>query len=499
MGAEVTGTTFTREDRTRFRDRVLRGTEAIDRMLADGLFTDRSTQPDPLLGMEVELNLVDAQMNPAMCNQAILSDLASDTYESELGQFNIELNLDPQPLKASHAMDFADDLRSALNRLESMAAEHGAHTVMIGMLPTLTAAQFEKQWLSQSNRYEQLEEQIFAARGEDLLIDIEGSAFDGAAEELHVVTGTILPEAACTSIQLHLRLAPEDFANHWNAAQAFAGVQVALAANSPFLDHKALWHETRLPLFTQATDIRPIELKNQGVRPRVWFGERWINSIFDLFEENTRYFPALLPESSPIDPLDELDAGRVPELTELKMHNGTIWRWNRPVYDTVGGHPHVRIENRTLPSGPTLIDMMANAGFFYGAITSLAREDRPIWTRMSFGAAEENLIAGGRDGMDARLYWPSAGWVCPDELTHRILLPHADHGLQVLGVDSDVRDQLLTVIEGRCATRQNGASWQRRRVSERETAGETRADAIVGMLREYLDRMHDGDPVHTWD
>lgn len=291
-------------------------------MLSEGLFTDRSAQPEPLLGMEVELNLVDSQMHPAMCNRAILADLASDTYETELGQFNIELNLDPRPLRASHAMDFADDLRAALNRLEAMAAQHGAHTVMIGMLPTLTAAHFDQQWLSQSNRYERLEEQIFAARGEDLLLDIEGSAFRGDVEELHVVTGTILPEAACTSMQLHLRLAPEDFANHWNAAQAFAGAQVALAANSPFLDHKALWHETRLPLFSQATDIRPVELKNQGVRPRVWFGERWINNIFDLFEENTRYFPALLPESSAIDPLDELDAGASPNSPSSRCTTG---------------------------------------------------------------------------------------------------------------------------------------------------------------------------------
>ncbi len=143
--------------------------------------------------------------------------------------------------------------------------------------------------------------------------------------------------------------------------------------------------------------------------------------------------------------------------------------------------------------------MMANAGFFYGVITALAHEDRPIWTRMSFDAAEQNLTAGGRDGIDARLYWPGAGWISPDELTHRILLPHADHGLTLLGVDADVRDQLLTVIEGRCATKQNGASWQRRRVAERQSAGETRVDAIAGMLREYIDRMHSGDPVHTWD
>src|SRR5690606_34109400 len=159
-------------------------------------------------------------------------------------------------------------------------------------------------------------------------------------ERLRTFAQSILPEAACTSVQLHLQVAPEEFAAHWNAAQCMAGVQVALGANSPFLAGKALWHESRIPLFAQATDTRPYELRNQGVRPRVWFGERWIESVLDLFDENSRYFTALLPEVSGIDPMAELDAGRVPELRELQMHNGTIYRWNRPVYDISDGHPH---------------------------------------------------------------------------------------------------------------------------------------------------------------
>src|SRR4029077_1242902 len=168
-------------------------------------------------------------------------------------------------------------------------------------------------------------------------------------------------EAACTSMQLHLQTSPDDFPTYWNAAQSIAGIQLALCANSPFLFGKELWAETRIGLFEQATDTRSEELKTQGVRPRVWFGERWINSIFDLFEENVRYFPALLPISSDEDPVAVLESGGTPQLGELRLHNGTIYRWNRPVYDVVDGLPHLRVENRVLSAGPTGAEPLATA------------------------------------------------------------------------------------------------------------------------------------------
>ena len=207
---------------------------------------------------------------------------------------------------------------------------------------------------------------------------------------------TIAPEAACTSTQFHLQVSPQDYAAHWNAAQCIAGVQLALGANSPFLFGKELWRETRIALFEQATDTRPLELKAQGVRPRVWFGERWITSIFDHFEENVRYFPSLLPVCEEEDPVDVLDRGDIPQLAELRMHNGTVYRWNRPVYDVLRGRPHLRVENRVLPAGPTIVDVFANGAFYYGLLRTLAAQDRPVWSQMSFAAAEENFEEGAR-------------------------------------------------------------------------------------------------------
>ena len=253
---------------------------------------------------------------------------------------------------------------------------------------------------------------------------------------------------------------PEDFARHWNAAQAIAGIQLAVGANSPFFFGKELWRETRIALFEQATDTRPEELKAQGVRPRVWFGERWITSIFDLFEENVRYFPALLPLLDDEDPVAVLERGDTPALGELKLHNGTVYRWNRPVYEVVRGRPHVRVENRVLPSGPTVVDMLANAAFYYGLVRALVENERPMWSQMSFSAAEDNLHAGARDGLDARVYWPGVGDVPVTELVLRRLLPLAHEGLERYGVDPHARDRLLGIIERRCVEEANGATWQ---------------------------------------
>ncbi|MGH3915215.1 MAG: glutamate--cysteine ligase, partial [Pseudonocardiaceae bacterium] len=238
--------------------------------------------------------------------------------------------------------------------------------------------------------------------------------------------------------------------------------------------------------------------RNQGVRPRAWFGERWINSIFDLFEENVRYFPPLLPEAGDEDPLAALAEGTIPSLSELRLHNSTIWRWNRPVYDVAEGIPHVRIENRVLPAGPTVIDMVANAAFFFGAMRGLTELERPVYQQMPFRAAEENLYAGARLGMEALLYWPGLGWTSPDALVLHTLLPVAHHGLRSCGVSDAARELYLGVIERRCVTRRTGATWQWETVQTLGDRGADRPAALVDMLSHYIEHMHSNQPVHSW-
>ena len=489
MGQELKHAEFSREHRREYRRKVQLCLDVFETMLAQSSFDFEK----PLTGMEIECNLVDAEYQPAMNNSEVLEAIADPAYQTELGAYNIEFNVPPRRLPGRAALDLEDDVRASLNAAEAKAGTDGSHIVMIGILPTLMPEHLTGHWMSESTRYQAHNDSIFTARGEDIMIDIAGP------ERLSLQTASIAPESACTSMQLHLQVSPADFANNWNAAQVLAGPQLALGANSPYFFGHHLWAETRIELFTQATDTRPDELKAQGVRPRVWFGERWITSIFDLFEENVRYFPSLLPQLSDEDPVAELAAGRTPKLSELRLHNGTVYRWNRPVYDIVKGRPHLRVENRVLPAGPTVLDMMANAAFYYGMLRSLSEEDRPLWTKMSFAAAEANFVAAAQHGIDARLYWPGVGEVTPDELVLRRLLPMADEGLRRWEVAAEVRDRYLGVIEGRAKTGRNGAVWQSTTVTALQDRGLSRPEALAEMLRLYCERMHSNEPVHTWD
>jgi hypothetical protein len=422
MGEDVRRRSFTREDRQRYREKVRRCLDVLARMLAESRFDFER----PLTGMEVELNLVDADGRPSLRNAEVLERIADPAFVAELGRFNLEINVPPRPLGPDGAVRYEQEVRDALNAADRRAREIGAHMLMIGILPTLLPEHMTPESLSSNARYSLLDEQLLLARGEDLEIDIQGGP-----ETLSTYADSIIPEAACTSAQLHLQVSPKEFGRHWNAAQCLAAVQVALGANSPFFLARQLWSETRIALFQQSTDTRPAELKAQGVRPRVWFGERWVTSVFDLFEENIAYFPALLPILDDEDPLAVLEAGGIPSLAELRLHNGTVWRWNRPVYDVAAGLPHVRLENRVLPAGPTVVDLLANAALFYGAVRALAAQQRPVWTQMAFQTAEQNFMTSAMRGIDAEVFWPGSGEVPVTELALRRLIPLAHDGLQL--------------------------------------------------------------------
>lgn len=477
---------FSREDRRRYRDKVRRCLDVFAQMLREARFEfDR-----PKAGLEIELNLVGDRGDPAMKNAEVLAAIAEPDWATELGQFNVEINVMPESLEGDGLVRLEKVVRDRLNHAESRAHTVGGHLVMVGILPTLRESDVHEGTLSANPRYKLLNEQIFEARGEDLHLSIDGE------ETLDTYADSITPEAACTSLQLHLQVSPAAFAAHWNAAQAIAGAQVAVAANSPFLFGRRLWQETRIPLFEQATDTRPVELKTQGVRPRVWFGERWITSVFDLFEENARYFPALLPICEDADPREELARGVTPALDELTLHNGTVYRWNRPVYAVVGDIPHLRVENRVLPAGPSVADVAANAAFYYGLMRMLPHAERPVWTRMSFAAAGDNLHAAARHGLEARLYWPGLGEVAAAELILRRLLPLAYEGLDLWGVNPEPRDRLLGIIEQRCVTGRTGASWQ---IDTLKELGDlARHEALRRMTLRYIEHMHTNEPVHTW-
>ncbi len=494
MGEKVVAGAFDLSDRHQYRVKLRACLAGLERLLEE----ERFDRPRNLMGMEIELNLAGPDGLPRMLNAQVLERIASRDFQTELGMFNLEVNIAPHRLGGRVLDRLAEEVRTGLNYAHRKANELGAGIVMIGILPTVNRADMVSANLSDVDRYALLNEQIVAARGESFALDIEG------VERLTCTSASIAPEAACTSVQLHLQVTPGRFADVWNAAQAIAAAQVAVGANAPFLFGRELWRESRPPLFLQSTDTRPPELQAQGVRPRTWFGERWINGPLELFEENLRYFPALLPLMDVEDPLGVLDAGGVPQLGELVLHNGTVYRWNRPVYGIADGVPHLRVENRVLPAGPTVTDVIANVAFYYGLVRALAEEARPVWTRLPFEAAARNFDVACRHGIDARLRWPRRGRlggtveVPAVDLVRDELLPLAAAGLDAWGVEPADRDLYLGVIEERCRRRVNGASWQAATYHRALEGGLTREAALAETTRRYCRLMHEGEPVHTW-
>jgi hypothetical protein len=490
MGRDIQATVFTREDRTRYREKVKRNLAVLSELVERGSFQ----RGQRTLGIEMEVYLTDANGQVMPINAELLRRIASSDYQTELAQFNIEFDVKPKPVGGSVLREVEDDLRASLDHAHAVAESMDAQVVTIGILPTLTDFDVTEHNLSANPRYHALNDAILAARGEDILIHIEGH------ETLEATTNSITAEAACTSLQLHLQVDPEEFATYWNAAQVVSAPLVSLASNSPFFLGKLLHHETRIALFQQSIDTRTEELASQGVRPRVWFGEKWLREgMFELFDENVRYFSALLPLVEDEDPEEELAAGRVPSLPELTLHNGTIYRWNRPVYDAGDDFPHMRVENRVLPAGPTVVDAVANAAFYYGLLAALVRQPEPLWEQMSFQIAEENFYAAARKGFGAKLYWPRVGAEVPvTELLLTKLIPLAREGLAHLGIDAGDIDRYLGIAEQRVLSGQNGAVWQIQSFRRLQEGGLSRAEAARELVRRYSKLSQAGQPVHTW-
>jgi gamma-glutamyl:cysteine ligase YbdK (ATP-grasp superfamily) len=494
MGRDIETSEFTREDRTRFRAKVKADLAALRSLVDRGCFeTGRRT-----CGVEVEVVVTDLAGSAAPRNAELLERIGSAGFETELARFTIEFDLAPRPLTGDVLDSLGADMRRSLDLAGDAAAGIDAAVMIVGILPTLARSDFVAANLSANTRYQALNDMILASRGEDVSIAIDG------AESLEARADTILFEAACTSMQLHLQVDPHDFGLYWNAAQLLSAPLVAVGANSPFFLGRQLHHETRIALFEQTVETRTEELARQGVRPRVWFGEDWLDDgegLWDLFDENVRYFPALLPLCDDEDPAALVAAGEVPHLPELTLHNGTIYRWNRPVYEVVDGRPHMRIENRVLPAGPTVADSVANAAFFYGLLHGLVSLPRPHpWEEMSFAAAADNFYAAARHGLGARLYWPRVGPQVPvTELLLRHLLPLAREGLARCGVDAADVDRYLGIVEARAVSGTTGAGWQiatcRALVQDH---GFRRDDALRELVRLYRRHSCGGRPVHTW-
>jgi hypothetical protein len=481
MGTSIDREAFDEVDDARFQERLEQCLSTLGELLERPGFGVGPVT----LGAELELFLVDGAARPLKHNQAVRAAAADARVNLELDRFNLELNATPTLLAGCPFAALGEELRLLLGRVADAARAHGGRPVLVGILPTLRRADLNARVISDLPRYRALNSRLRRLRHDPFHLRIAG------ADPLELASDDVALEGAATSFQVHLRVDPDDFARAYNAVQAATAPVLAVAGNSPtFLGHR-LWEETRIPLCKQSIDDRD----GRGPRrrlARVAFGTGWLRGgPLGLFAEGVQSHQPLLPVLGDHDPLAGREEGHPPPLQELRLHQGTVWRWNRAIYDPACGG-HLRIEMRALPAGPTVTDMLANAALLVGLSLWLAEQD-PSWTyALSFERAERaehGFYRAAQHGLAAELSWP-AGHDRPRtrraaELVPE-LLPAARDGLVHAGVAAAEADRLLGVIAGRVATGQTGAVWQHRTLAALEL-GLGRERALAATLQRYLE------------
>ena len=476
MGEEISCSHFKHHDFQRFARLLKQETEVLESWSREG----RLSRQRSVGGLELEMWIIDRNGTPLPLNERLIAQAASPDIVAELSRFNVEFNVDPQPIGGRGLEKLEQELTETWARCRAAAEVLDASVIAIGTLPTVEEAQLSLDNISAGERYRALNEQAMRLRhGKPFRLTIDGR------EQLRTEHDNVLLEAAATSLQIHLQVAADEATAYYNASQIASAPLVAVAANSPFLFGKVLWEETRIPVFEQAVDVGGSELR------RVSFGTGFANeSLMECFWENLIEFPPMLP-------LAHEDI--TPKLDHVRLHNGTIWRWNRPLlgFDP-DGTPHLRIEQRVPSSGPTVIDMAANIAFYFGLVETLAQ--RGLVAHRGAEAAppidgptaKANFYEAARRGLEAKLTWEGRPDVPVQQLLREQWIPDAYAGLERLAVDGDLAARLLGIVEARVNAGQQGATWQRR-------FAEAHGRDMRLLTQEYLTRQVSGQPVHTWD
>jgi hypothetical protein len=475
MGQEIEATQFSEEDFARFASRLQAETRLLEEWFREGVFSAR----DRMGGYELEAWLVDDASCPAPVNDVFLGKLDNAMVVPELARFNVELNDHPQHLWGSAFSRFEASLGATWRRCAQVAEDIDAHLMMIGILPTVREEELSPENMSDLKRYRALNDQVLRLReGQPLELDISG------VEHLKTDNHSVMLEAATTSFQLHLKVHPARATRAFNASIIASAPMVAVSANSPYLFGYDLWSETRIPLFEQSVSVGGLAGASHGPLRRVTFGSGYVReSLLELFIENEQHYPALLP----VYYQEGLE-----QMAHVRLHNGTIWRWNRPLigfdYD---GLPHLRIEHRVVPAGPTVTDMIANAAFYFGLVQALMTQEIPPEQCLPFAVARDNFYTAAHHGLDVHVTWLDEHRSTVRTLVLEELLPLASAGLMQLEIDVDDINRYLQIIEMRVVSGQTGSAWQRGWTARhgRDFAGLTAA---------YRGQQETGRPVHEW-
>ena len=482
----------TKAQRQEFTRKILCDLHALEYMLDRDWFESDVVR----IGAEQEMCLVDQRtLKAAPINLQLIDELAEfDWLDTELARFNLETNLTPRVFGGAALREMQQELDAQLAHIRIAAQRRGADVLLAGILPTLRKFDLELANLTPMPRYKALIEAINAHKL-DPSYEIRLKGID----ELAVKHDSPLLEAANTSFQVHLQVSPANFVQYYNLSQAVTGPIMATAVNSPIVFGRRLWHENRIALFQQALDTRRTHEHMRERSARVSFGKGWISdSILDIYREDLTRFRILLAADIDVDTLEEVKAGTVPKLTALQVHNSTVYRWNRPCYGiSDNGKPHLRIENRVLPAGPTTLDEVANAALWLGAVVGLADEIDDIRQHLSFEDVADNFAKAAQFGMDTKFNWIGEGKIPAAQMLEDVIIPAAEKGLRLRGIDAADVEHYMGIVKRRVGVMSTGARWQLRSFTKlRERV--SRDEALSNITAAMLANQGQGTPVHEW-
>lgn len=486
MGKQNVHEQISREEIRAFTRALLEDVRAFERIVEDGLIESGVRR----IGVEQEMFLIDHTMRPALVADRVLDRLNHPQFTTELGLFNLEVNLNPYAMGDDCLWRMEQELEGLMAQVRRVANVTGTKVLLTGILPTMKQKDLTLDAMTPVRRYRELNRTMVEARGGSFNVYMKG------LDELQATHDNVMFEACNTSFQIHFQVGADEFPALYNLAQAIAAPVLAAAVNSPvFLQHR-LWSETRVALFQQSLDTRSGGQHARPVRQRVDFGDHWVDSAVQIFKEDIARFKVLVTADAEESPLDVLDRGALPRLAALCIHNGTIYRWNRPCYGVRDGRAHLRIEHRALPAGPSVIDEMANAAFFFGLMVALGDDYGDITKVMNFDDAKNNFFAAARYGLQARLRWIGGKTMGANRLTLEELVPKARAGLKTRGIRQRDIDRYIGVIEKRVESGMTGSQWALDSLAAMEKGSvDQKYRALTASM---LDRQLTGNPVHTW-
>ena len=487
MGEMLKKRMLTGVEQREFVQHLVNDIDALESLLEKGRFEDDIVR----IGAEQEICIINKEHRPAGVNLELLEKIADDHFTTELASYNIEINLDPFELKGNCFSLVEAQLVSLIDKAREKAASLKTDLIMAGILPTISKKEVDLDYLTPIPRYLALNDSLKADKGGgDFNLKIRG------VDELYLKHDSVMFEACNTSFQLHLQVSSHDFIESYNWAQAIAGPVLSVCCNSPLLLGRELWKETRIALFQQSLDTRKLAYNLSRQSPRVGFGDRWEKgSVAEIFKDNISRHRVLLTKAIKGDSLEELSKGKPPQLQALRLHNGTVYRWNRPCYGISNGKPHLRIENRYIPSGPSIIDEIANFAFWVGVMKGRPKAYDDISSKMDFSAVKANFIKAARTGKETVFIWNGKS-ITAKNLVANELLPMAYSGLKKCNVDAKDIDRLLGIIEARIQYR-TGEQWQVANYRRLKKHFRTHM-ALVLLTKAIHQNQKQGMPIHQW-